>query len=58
MTDDWFSNYVYQIVAPRSFLSHELLDIYDNAPVTVLPPWDVLGNSRLPSSLVLPFDGC
>ncbi|BGO89288.1 bleomycin hydrolase [Rhodotorula toruloides] len=43
MTDDWFSNYVYQIVAPRSFLSHELLDIYDDAPVTVLPPWDVLG---------------
>jgi bleomycin hydrolase len=54
MTDDWFSNYVYQIVAPRSFLSHELLDIYDSAPVTVLPPWDVLGALRLfPSALRL-----
>ncbi|BGO99973.1 bleomycin hydrolase [Rhodotorula toruloides] len=54
MTDDWFSNYVYQIVAPRSFLSHELLDIYDSAPITVLPPWDVLGASRVfPSVLPL-----
>jgi len=43
MTDAWFSEYLFQIVAPRCFVAPELLDIYDNDHVTPLPPWDVLG---------------
>ncbi|BGP13569.1 bleomycin hydrolase [Rhodosporidiobolus nylandii] len=44
MTHAWFEAYVFQIVAPRSYVPHELLDIYDHSPVTSLPPWDVLVN--------------
>ncbi|GAA5988678.1 hypothetical protein JCM11641_006501 [Rhodosporidiobolus odoratus] len=41
MTHEWFKNYVFQIVAPRSYVPHDLLDVYDHATPTVLPPWDV-----------------
>jgi hypothetical protein len=40
-------NYVYQIVAPRSFVPRSLLDIYDHSEVNPLPPWDVLGTLQL-----------
>lgn len=43
MTDDWFSEYLYQIVSPRKFVPPELLDIYDHHPVTMFPPWDPFG---------------
>ncbi|GAA6049858.1 hypothetical protein JCM3770_004218 [Rhodotorula araucariae] len=44
MTDAWFSEYVFQIVAPRRFVAPELLSFYDHGEVTALPPWDVLVN--------------
>ncbi|KAK4052990.1 bleomycin hydrolase [Microbotryomycetes sp. JL221] len=43
MSDDWFSEYVYQVAILRSRLPVELLRIYDNSRVTVLPCWDPLG---------------
>lgn len=39
MTDDWFSEFVYQIVADRKYISKELLDVFDHGKATVLPPW-------------------
>lgn len=47
MTDEWFEEYVFQIVAPREFVDRDLLAIYDHAPhsVKVLPMWDTLGES-------------
>ncbi|BGP37660.1 bleomycin hydrolase [Rhodotorula kratochvilovae] len=42
MTDAWFTEYLFQIVAPRKFVSQELLNVYDQGKVTPLPPWDVL----------------
>ncbi|KAM0792063.1 hypothetical protein ACM66B_004768 [Microbotryomycetes sp. NB124-2] len=43
MTDEWFSEYVYQVAIPRAHLPRDLLEIYDHAPVTVLPCYDPLG---------------
>lgn len=42
MTDRWFSEYVYQIVVPKSYLEQYELDALDNVH-KVLPPWDPLG---------------
>ena len=39
MTDDWFSEFVYQIVADRKYISKELTDVFDHGKATVLPPW-------------------
>lgn len=49
MTDEWFEEYVFQIVAPREFVDRDVLAIYDDAPhsVKVLPMWDTLGESSL-----------
>ncbi|GAA5874794.1 hypothetical protein JCM3774_003442 [Rhodotorula dairenensis] len=43
MTDDWFSEFVYQIVADRKYISKELADVFDHGKATVLPPWDPMG---------------
>ena len=37
MTDDWFSEYVYQVVVDRKYLTEDELAAYDSAP---LAPWD------------------
>ncbi len=41
-SDDWFDNYVYQVVINKKFLSDELNDVikkeYDHP--TLLAPWD------------------
>ena len=39
MTDDWFSEFVYQIVADRKYISKELTGVFDHGKATVLPPW-------------------
>ncbi|BGP57195.1 bleomycin hydrolase [Rhodotorula sphaerocarpa] len=43
MTDEWFSAFVYQIVADRKYISKELIDVFDHGEATVLPPWDPMG---------------
>ncbi|HEY8790873.1 MAG TPA: C1 family peptidase [Actinopolymorphaceae bacterium] len=42
MNDSWFSEYVFEIAAPKSALSPELLAALDEEP-TVLPAWDPMG---------------
>ena len=42
MTDDWFSEYVYQVVVDRKYLTEDELAAYDSAP-TPLAPWDPMG---------------
>lgn len=42
MNDNWFSEYVFEIAAPRSALPAELLAALDETP-TVLPAWDPMG---------------
>ena len=43
MTDDWFSEYVYEVVIHKKYLPAEILAILDQKP-TVLPAWDPMGS--------------
>ena len=43
MTDDWFSEYVYEVVVDKKFVSTEVLDVLKQEAV-VLPPWDPMGS--------------
>lgn len=42
MTDDWFSEYVYEVVVDKKFLSHDVLEVMQQEPI-VLPAWDPMG---------------
>jgi len=43
MTDDWFSEYVYEVLINKKYLSKQELDIINKEEYTVLPPWDPMG---------------
>lgn len=43
MSDDWFSEFVYQVVIDKEKLSADQKKILDQTPL-VLPPWDPLGS--------------
>ncbi|SCI41586.1 MULTISPECIES: aminopeptidase C [unclassified Romboutsia] len=43
MSDKWFSEYVYQIVINKKYLTKELIDQYESDPI-VLQPWDPMGS--------------
>ena len=43
MTDDWFSEYVFEVVVDKKLVSAEVLDVLKQKPV-VLPPWDPMGS--------------
>ncbi|KAG1929878.1 bleomycin hydrolase [Pimephales promelas] len=42
MTDEWFTEYVYEVVVDKSFIPPEVLDVMQQDPV-VLPAWDPMG---------------
>ncbi|TNN60205.1 Bleomycin hydrolase [Liparis tanakae] len=42
MTDDWFSEYVYEVVVDKKYLSDDVLAVMKEEPV-VLPAWDPMG---------------
>lgn len=42
MTDDWFSEYVYEVVVDKKFLPPDVLEVMQQDPV-VLPAWDPMG---------------
>ena len=42
MNDSWFDEHMFEIAAPREYLSPELMAALDTEPV-VLPPWDPMG---------------
>ena len=43
MTDDWFSEFTYQVVVNKKYLSEEILKAYDSEPIP-LEPWDPMGS--------------
>lgn len=43
MTDDWFSEFVYQIVINKKYLSEEEINMYNEEPIK-LKPWDPMGS--------------
>lgn len=42
MTDDWFSEYVYEVVVDKKFLPPDVLEVMQQEPI-VLPAWDPMG---------------
>lgn len=42
MTDDWFNEYMYQVVVQKKYLSPEIIAAYESEPI-VLDPWDPMG---------------
>lgn len=44
MTNEWFDEFVYQIVLPKSFVPPDLSKVYDESEPKVLPPWDPMGS--------------
>ncbi|XP_023665373.1 bleomycin hydrolase [Paramormyrops kingsleyae] len=42
MTDDWFSEYVYEVVVDKKFVISETLEVMKQDPI-VLPAWDPMG---------------
>jgi len=43
MSDDWFSEYLYQIVVPKKYLTPDMLKAYHAEPIA-LKPWDPMGS--------------
>ena len=43
MSDDWFNEYVYQIVVNKKFLPAEDVKEYEAEPI-LLEPWDPMGS--------------
>ena len=43
MSDDWFDEYVFQVVVNKKYLPPELLNYYNQEPA-VLEPWDPMGS--------------
>lgn len=42
MTDEWFSEYVYEVVVDKKYLSLEVQEVMKQDPV-ILPAWDPMG---------------
>lgn len=42
MTDDWFTQFVYEVVVDKSFVPQEIVSVLEQE-ATVLPPWDPMG---------------
>lgn len=42
MTDEWFDEFVYQVVIRKDELESDILEILKQEP-SVLPPWDPMG---------------
>ena len=43
MSDEWFSEFVYEVIIDKKYLSKKILKILKTKPV-VLPIWDPFGN--------------
>ncbi|KAJ2911451.1 hypothetical protein MD484_g8963, partial [Candolleomyces efflorescens] len=44
MTDEWFNEFVYQVVVPKALAPKELVQVYEAGHPIVLPPWDPMGS--------------
>lgn len=42
MSDNWFSEFVYEVVVDKKYLTSDMLDVLKQTPV-VLPAWDPMG---------------
>ncbi|MDO4604382.1 MAG: C1 family peptidase [Helcococcus sp.] len=43
MSDEWFNEYMYQVLINKKYLNETILNAYDSEPI-VLRPWDPMGS--------------
>lgn len=43
MTNDWFKEFVFEVVVDRQYVPENVLKVYDDTPI-VLPAWDPMGS--------------
>lgn len=43
MSDEWFNQFIYQVVVNKKYLSEEFLTILEKTPIE-LEPWDPMGS--------------
>lgn len=53
MTDDWFSEYVYEVVVDKKHVPEDVLAVMQQVPV-ILPAWDPMGALAKWTSKYLP----
>lgn len=46
MSDEWFTEHVFQVVTPRNFVDKKLVDLFENGTASVLPRWVSLSASQ------------
>jgi len=43
MSDEWFDEYLYEIVVNKKYLKDEYVKLYEEKEAKILPPWDPMG---------------
>ena len=43
MSDEWFDEYLYEIVVNKKYLEDEYVKLYEEKEAKILPPWDPMG---------------
>jgi bleomycin hydrolase len=43
MSDEWFDEYLYEIVVDKKYLQDEYVKLYEEKEAKLLPPWDPMG---------------
>ena len=56
MTDDWFSEYVYEVVVDKKYVPEDVFAVMEQEPI-VLPAWDPMGALAKWTTEYLPLNG-
>ena len=43
MSDEWFDQYLYEVVVSKKYLESDIVDLYEKQDAQLLPPWDPMG---------------
>ena len=43
MSDEWFDQYLYEVVVNKKYLESDIVDLYEKQDAQLLPPWDPMG---------------
>ena len=43
MTDEWFNEYMYEVVVHKKYVTPELIEAYNKDEMVELPLWDPMG---------------
>ena len=43
MSDDWFEQYLYEVVIDKKYLASNIVEMYESQEAKSLHPWDHMG---------------